>query len=267
MNKRLGIVVAALAVLCATSAGAIRREGKYSGVVVFDRWGGCTLYGGVFVMYISEAVKEQLRAEAGKCVQIDATQVHQPVNPGDGLIKRFTFLGPAPVSEHTAPVDGLKIAAEADFKDGEVPRVVIRVENVGDKPVTVRMDALAPTILATKPKGLGTFCPADGPSVAVVTRQAFWIGLDGPRTEMEGVSQSVPYRWWVTSPRVLEKVVALQPKAAFEVHVSFKMPEGEYEFLAGYGGGMNSGRCIASNLVAFDARADGTATLARVAGR
>ena len=43
-----------------------RGSGKYSGVVIFDRWGGCTLYSGIYVMYISEGVKEQLRPEAGR---------------------------------------------------------------------------------------------------------------------------------------------------------------------------------------------------------
>lgn len=263
MSKRLGLIITTVAMLGAISAAGIVREGKYGGVVIFDRWGGCTLYRGVFVMYVSEAVKEQLRAEAGGYVQVDATQVEQPINPGDGLIKRFTLLGPAPAGERGAPAGGWKVTAVPDFKDGGVPRFVIRVENVRDEPLTLRMDALAPTILAAQAKPPRVFSPSDGPSVAVVTRQAFWVG--GARMQSEGVDQSVPYRWWVTAPRTLEQVVALQPEEAFELRVSFKMPAGEYEFLAGYGG-MN-GQCVASNLIAFDAKADGTATLAKVAGR
>jgi hypothetical protein len=268
MNKRLGIIIASVAILGALSAigvAGIRSAGKYSGVVVFDRWGGCTLYGGVYVMYVSEAVKDQLRRQAGNCVQIDAVQVEQPANPGDGLIKRFTFLGPAPADERVPSAEGLKITAAADFKEGSVPQFVIRVENVSDNPLTLRMDALAPTILAAQTKPRSGFSPSDGPSVAVVTRHSFWV--DGPRMKSEGTDQSVPYRWWVTAPRTLEKHVALQPKSAFELHLSFKMPAGEYEFLAGYGGGVNAGQCIASNLIAFDAKADGTATLVKVAGR
>ncbi len=48
-----------------------RGPGKHSGVVVFDRWDGCTLYSGIYVMYISERVKDKLRKHAGKSVQID----------------------------------------------------------------------------------------------------------------------------------------------------------------------------------------------------
>ena len=86
--------VAAVLVVLASSlcfAGE-RLAGKYCGVVIFDRWGGCTLYSGIYVMYVSEAVKDGLRPKAGQCVQIDATQVKQEQNPGDGLIQKFTLL-------------------------------------------------------------------------------------------------------------------------------------------------------------------------------
>jgi hypothetical protein len=253
--------------LFALCIAAIRGAQKYSGVVIFDRWGGCTLYGGVFVMYVSETVKDQLGPEAGKCVQIDATKVVQPTNPGDGVIKEFTFLGPAPADERVPSPEGLKITAAPDFKDAHVPQFAIRVENVSERPLKLRMDALAPTILAAQTKGpRRAMSPSDGPSVAVITRQAFWGG-DGARMRSEGTTESVPFRWWVTAPRTLEESVTLQPKAAFELHLSFKMPAGEYEFLAGYGGGMNAGQCIASNLIAFDVNADGAARLVKVAGR
>jgi hypothetical protein len=85
--------------------------------------------------------------------------------------------------------------------------------------------------------------------------------------ESEGAQHTLPYRWWVTTPRTFEKHVVLQPNATFELRLSFKMPAGEYEFLAGYGGGVHAWQCIASNLVAFDVAADGTAKLVKVAGR
>jgi len=64
----------------------IRASGKYSGVVFYDRWDNCILFNGVYLMYISEAVKEKLRPYRGQSVEINATDVYQPVNPGDGLI-------------------------------------------------------------------------------------------------------------------------------------------------------------------------------------
>jgi hypothetical protein len=268
MKKHLTTFVVATALLASICIAGIRSAGKYSGVVIFDRWGGCTLYGGIYVMYISEAAKVQLRPEAGKCVQIDATQVEQPMNPGDGLIKQFKVLGAAPAVKEWESPEGLKLTVARAFEDGSAPEFIIRVENVGDKPATLHMDSLAPTILAAQTKPRSGFSPSDGPSVAVVTRQAFWLGgSDAPRMQSEGIDQAVSYRWWVTAPRALQQLVALQPKAAFELHVSFKLPQGEYEFLAGYGGGVHDGQCIASNLIGFDVRQDGSAVLAKAAGR
>ena len=48
--------------------GGIRSPGKYSGVVVFDRWDGCTLYSGIYVMYISEKTKDGLRPFEGQLI-------------------------------------------------------------------------------------------------------------------------------------------------------------------------------------------------------
>lgn len=263
MNKHPTTFVAAAALLASVCLAGIRSEGKYSGVVIFDRWDGCTLYSGIYVMYISEGVKEQLRPEAGKCVQIDATQVEQPMNPGDGLIKKLTLLGPAPAAKEWESSEGLKITVVRAFEDGNAPQLIIRVENVGDKPGTLHMNSLAPTLLAAKTKGGDLWSPSDGPSTAVVTRQSFWIGTDGPR--MQGANET--WQWKVIAPQKLEKDETLDPKAVFELRLSFKLPAGEYEFLAGYGGGVHDGQCIASNLIGLDVKPDGTAVVAKAAGR
>jgi hypothetical protein len=48
-----------------TGLCSIRGPGKYNGVVVFDRWDGCHLYSGGYIMEISEKVKGVLRPYAG----------------------------------------------------------------------------------------------------------------------------------------------------------------------------------------------------------
>lgn len=82
------------------AAAGIRTAGKYSGVVFFDRWGGCILFSGVYLMYISEEVKENLREYNGQAIEIDSLEVVQPVNPGDGLIKRFNVIGAARLKQN-----------------------------------------------------------------------------------------------------------------------------------------------------------------------
>src|SRR6516225_5196465 len=88
-------LLVAVALSSRVANAGIRAPGKYSGVVIFDRWGGCILFSGVYLMYISDSVKEQLREYEGQAVEIDALEVNQPTNPGDGLIRRLKILGPA----------------------------------------------------------------------------------------------------------------------------------------------------------------------------
>jgi hypothetical protein len=49
----------------------LRGPGKYSGVVVFDRWDTCFLLSGPYITYISDNVKNELRPYAGKAMQVD----------------------------------------------------------------------------------------------------------------------------------------------------------------------------------------------------
>jgi hypothetical protein len=59
----------------------------------------------------------------------------------------------------------------------------------------------------------------------------------------------------------------LKPKEKRTVTITFDLPEGEYDFLAGYGGGVHAGKGIASNLVAFDVSPKGKVTIVKVKGR
>lgn len=240
------------AVICITLLGlparaGERTPGKYSGVVVFDRWGGCILYSGVYVMYVSEQTKEKLRGHAGASVQIDAKKVSQPVNPGDGLITDLAFLkAPPPAARNGASVSGLTLRATPDFKNGEPPSVVIALSNTGTQEVKVFGSELAPTLLmkAAKP-GV-----ADGPSFALVTRQAFVSGGSEPRTAGSGLTKTGRYSW--KTDEAVPVTFALKPGEERRVRITFDLPAGEYDFLAGYGGGVHECEGLASDLVAFD---------------
>lgn len=65
-------VASLIACLTTTAVGGIRGPGKYSGVVIFDKWGGCILFSGVYLMYVSDSVKDQLRGYEGQAIEIDA---------------------------------------------------------------------------------------------------------------------------------------------------------------------------------------------------
>src|SRR5688572_1613557 len=125
--SREQVIVINLSGLCTVllalvSIGGIRSPGKYCGAVLFDRWDGCYLYSGIYVMYVAEAVKEDLRGHAGQWVQVDAIDVWQPHNPGDGRINRFRVIGAAPADRNWVPIDGLALRATPAFDDGPALR-------------------------------------------------------------------------------------------------------------------------------------------------
>jgi hypothetical protein len=251
MFQRHIAVVVGLSVLTGSFGFAgIRSAGKYCGVVVFDRWDGCTLCSSAYVMYISESIKEELREHAGKCVQIDATRVHQPWNPGDGLIQEMKVLGPAPLDLWSNVPDHLKLIVHPEFEDGHAPEFVIRAENSGETPLLFRTGLLAPTVLTGQPQR----CPVpDGPSGAVVTRRF--------------ISDEQNDDWTVMQPSSLPGTVELLSGDSFEIQLRFQLPAGKYDVFAGYGGGVHAGLSVASNLIGFDVDSEGRATRVEVKGR
>jgi hypothetical protein len=167
----------------------------------------------------------------------------------------------------------MRLVVAPAFAEGHAPEFAIRMENGSAQPIAVTMDHLGPTVLGKRDREgpLNAFHPADGPSEAVVTSQSlwtFWLEPGGsPRLKIGGSSAGREWQWKVTQPLTYERSITVQPENALEVRISFELPAGEYEFLAGYGGNFSNGRCIASKLIAFDVKADGTASLAKVAGR
>jgi hypothetical protein len=264
------------AALLALSAGFCRAEsigpGKYSGIVVFDRWGGCMLYHGIGVLYISEAIKGELKDKAGKCIEVDATQVKQVLN--DAMIKKLKVLGPAPSIPPGTQLAGVKLVVAPAFEAGHAPEFAIRVTNGSPKPMLLEMDRLGPTVLGKREirqDAVGSIDVVDGPSRAVITSQSLWtFGTEQggkPRLQIEGSDWQWKWQSTVTQPLTYERIVKLQPNESLEIRILFTLPAGEYEFLAGYGGNFGTGQCVASNLVAFDVKADGTANVVKVPGR
>src|SRR5258708_2664129 len=166
----LALLVSVLAVaLCITAQAGIRGPGKYCGVVIFDRWGTCFLLSGHFVMYVSEGVKNKLRPYAGQAVQIDASEVSQPINPGDALIKKFQITGRAPDSREFVLPTGLALKVNDDFGPNHRPTFELRITNRASEMAQISSLDLGPTLIGVN-RG-GPFSPSDGLSEAWITRQ------------------------------------------------------------------------------------------------
>lgn len=241
--------------------------GKYSGVVVFDRWDGCILYSGIHVMYVSERVKEGLRPYAGKGVQINATDVYQPMNPGDALIRKFEYLGPAPENKDRANLKGVRLESSVEVSPNGQPVANLIVINDANTPAKLFHHDLAPTLLMKRDTpGTAIWFVSDGPSFALITRQNLY-NISPPLRGGQGSIGGKPFAWTINQGDELPRTgITLSPKDKIRVRLNLVLSDGEYDFLCGYGGYTPDVKCLASNLSAFDVK-DAKATLVKVKGR
>lgn len=204
-------------------------------------------------MYISEAVKGGLRPYAGQAVQIDAQDVVQKMNPGDGLISRFEYLGPAEVGRRTwVSLEGIRLTSSVRIQpDGKLV-ATLSIENTNPAPVKLFSQELALTVLAKRVGERNLLTVSDGPSFALITRQSFEIGSSEPRLSGRGIHAGKSFAWSLGEKSALPHEFALGPKEKKNLDVELELPDGQYEFLCGYGGGVHEGKCVASNLSAFD---------------
>jgi hypothetical protein len=250
-------VLLATVSLALLAYAGLRGPGKYSGVVVFDRWDTCFLLSGPYITYISDNVKNELRQYAGKAMQIDALDVFQPRNPGDALVRKYKVIGPAPLTDHPPALDGLELITQSDFGRSDAPAFRIEIHNTRDKPVEVFSAEIGPAVLG---KNADTVNGAsDGNSVAWITRVDLTLLLS-EKVEWNGLGYSLYY---ADSREVLPKRFSLQPGQSTKTRIAFTLPSGQYQFIVGYGGGVHEGKSVASNAIAFDVNEGGRATPAK----
>jgi hypothetical protein len=244
-----------------TVHAGMRGPGKYSGAVVFDRWDTCFLLSGVYIMYVGEDVKEELRPYGGESVQIDASEVLQPMNPGDGLVKKYEVVGPAPSSSDLI-IDGVKIEAASDFDANRTPAFVIQVRNDGNAVVEIANSAIGPTLLGAN-KGV-PFSASDGKSVAWVTRSPLVTRPLQPSTRSwtsTADGSTISPNYTVDQTCELLDRFDLGPGQDMKCRINFKIPAGQYQFIVGYGGGVHQSNSLISNAISFSVANDGAAVL------
>jgi hypothetical protein len=215
-------------------------------VVVFDRWDTCFLLSGPYITYISETAKNELRPYKGTAMQVDASDVVQPVNPGDALIRKYKIIGPAPGPRQWAVLDGIELVAESDFGPHETPTFLIEIRNAGAIPVVVSSLELGPVLLGLSREG--AFCVSDGKSEAWITRRDLWTS--SREGENNNVKSSASYSIDPTSRP--PQHFLLTPGQSKKIRISFNAPPGEYQFMVGYGGGVHEEKSMASNPISFD---------------
>ncbi len=205
-------------------------------------------------MYVSEKAKEGLRKYAGQAVQIDAKDVYQPMNPGDGRIGEFNYVVPAPNTESWVKLDGIGLASSVKVGGDGKAIATITILNKGKEPVKLISQELALTLLMKRNTSERSMPVSDGPSFALITRQSFETGDYEPRWKGEGIATGVPYSWTIGKENALPHDFTLGTGEKKQIDVQFDLPDGQYDFLCGYGGGVLEGKCLASNLSAFDVK-------------
>jgi hypothetical protein len=249
----IGVMCCLCVMLCTVLCEAeIRAPGKYCGVVIFDRWDGCILYDAVYVSYISEKTKEGLREHTGQAVLIDAKKVYQPMNSGDGRIDQFEYLGTAPEELNFARLKGIHLESSINVCESGKAVATITLENRETEPAELFSRELALTLLMMIPASERKLSAADGPSIALITRQRFEIGDSSPRWQSHGIKEGKSYSWTIEKENALPHTFTLAPGERKLINVQFDLPDGEYDFLCGYGMGSQESSCLASNLSAFN---------------
>jgi hypothetical protein len=255
------LAITALVLLASPAFGGLRTPGEYTGIVIFDHWDTCYLYSGLSLMYIAESEKEILRPYEGKAISIDAKIVDQPINPGDGLIKKFQLIGEEPVKPNRLESAGLKLTTTERTGAGDKwPSFEIALENQSIKSIVIDPFEIAPTVFGLREKA-DYFSPSDGLSDAKITRRDFgsmvgWglgIASTPPPPIPDGFQESDSQKSSVVQHFSVDLMDADSLPRSFELGpgqkraftVEIQAPSGEYQLLFGY-----SSRAV-SNKVRF----------------
>lgn len=239
-----------IGIMIAPLRAGIRGPGKYSGVVFYDRWDNCILFDGVYLMYISEAVKEMLRSHQGQSVEIDAQEVYQPMNPGDGLIRKFTLLGSSVGKAGLPSITGIELKVTRDIADKGPTTLIVDIRNSGLSDISLYSGSLGFAVLASINKQDFVFNPSDGPSYAVITRAS--LAAPEGRSELRVDGDLRTYAWRIEQSYLLPRVLKLGVEQTLRTKVGLYLPRGEYQFIAGYAQDVMDGQCVMSNAVRFD---------------
>jgi hypothetical protein len=260
------LIASALMLMLVAGAGfaGIRGPGKYAGIVLFDRWDTCYLYSGIYLMYVSEKTKGALRKYEGQSILLDAKEVYQPINPGDGLIGKFKVLRILSTKDQWQPV-GLSLTVKPQFQNGS-SKFVIEIENGSRVNARVSTGALALTLLGLKQQNM--FSPSDGKSDAWLTRQPIkfpsfvedMIPASQRSTKTHRIMRKDGEEYYFDIEEKLPDSIDLGPQAKKSIALSFHLPKGEYDFLCGYSGGVHESKGLASNRVSFDIDDEGRAS-------
>lgn len=242
MKLRVLGTVVLLAMTAIPGFGGARGPGNYAGVVLFDRWGTCYLFSGVYLMYISSQKAASLQNLSGKPVVLNAKEVFQPMNPGDGLISSFDVIGEPTVNPYHPESSMLKLTLSGNDDAGTARLVIF---NAG--PGAVQLDDdLGLALFGVK--GANALSPSNGASDAWITRAYVASTAWGDK-----------HQWHINVDKqdLAQLGNRLPSGRSFVIRMNLRLPPGQYDLVCGYGGDVHEYYCSASNLLPITATSDG----------
>lgn len=252
----LGCCLASL--FAVTASAYLFGPGKYSGVVVFDRWGTCYLVSGPYINYVAPDVKSGLLPYKGKVVQIDATKVTGGgLQLDDPMIREYKILGPAPAAKW-AQLDGLHLVAIQAFGRYTRPQFLIEIRNNGNSSVKVDRSMLGILLFKAEKPAMSY---SDDDSVALISRSG--IEAVSYITHAETGNQKTSWGYIVDMDTRPPEHFVIQPGQSVRTRIRFKLYPGQYQFMFGYGGHVSSEQSLLSNAISFDIGSDGRAVLSK----
>jgi hypothetical protein len=268
MLRKYATALAIILLSAAAVFAGIRGPGKYSGIVLFDRWDTCYIYSGIYLMYVSDKTKEGLRNYEGRPVEIYAKEVFQPINPGDARIGKFDLLSLLDSKPEPQELKGLKLTAEPEFEPGRRPRFALAFENQSGQDIKIATSSVAPTLFGEKDED-DLFSPSDGKSTALITRcelksaSGCYKESSETLTKPDGQEtiETVRYAFDIGGDKGVPDILLVRAGQTERVLISLDVPPGTYDFLFGYGGGVHESRGLASNIISFQTIEGGVTTM------
>ncbi len=245
--------------LCLQSnAGMRHMPGKYSGVVVFDRWDNAYFLSSFSQFYISESIKEAFRKYSGKNIQIFAEEITQHSSTRSGRINQFKYIGRTP--GHMRPyvrthLNALYLQSYLEVTESGKAQLVLSIENTKRPTVEVFSSELGFLILKQKQDGTHSNDASDGTSTVILGGHGFRDSAHQlPRTAGKGMTYETPYQWTIGAEHALPRSFYLKYGEKRLVKMNLKLTDGAYDFLFRYGGYYFNERCVPSNWTAFDVK-------------
>lgn len=149
-GNRLRVTLCAVTFLALTASARseIIAPGTYRGYFTRTRWKQTVFHTGPYHLFVADSAQKTIKNAWNKPLEIEVTEMSQPINPGAGLIEKI-----GSVTESSAAA-GLKLTAKlkaSKVRQGEGIQLTLGLKNRADKSITIRASQLAVVLVTDSP--------------------------------------------------------------------------------------------------------------------